>query len=215
MAKFNKDEIRIFKPVKRASVASRHPESGGAFAVWGTGGVGPLMRRVQRELEQALRRDRPKLKDKPFNHFVTRPELAHLLDCYGDWPLPLELRCILILELRGKRKGRPGPKITRSDWDYIQDVLLLSHYEQGLVRGKTLRLYLQLRESKQTRSAKPYIIPTARARACRYVRNWLPKFRDMTDASIANLVSQQRANNLALERQLAERDKSSLNSRQE
>lgn len=182
----------------QAAVAPGRPHSAGAFAVWGKGGIGPLKRRLQRELqEKPLPHVRPELRDRPFDDFVTGAELAHLLNRFAGWPLPAELHDILILELYGKRKGRPGPKIKRSDWDHIQDVLLISHYDQGLVRGKTLRLYLQLRESKQTRSAKPYIIPTARARACRYVRNRLPKFRDMTDASIANLASQQRANNLA------------------
>ena len=190
MAKFNKDEIRIFKPVRKASVASRHPETGGVFAVWGTGGVGPLMRRVQRELEQALRRDRPKLKDKPFNHFVTRAELAHLLDCYGDWPLPLELRCILILELRGERKRRPGPKTSWSFWSQNQDENLTAYYQRGLIIGERLRALLQHCKNKQPRNAKPHDIPMLRELACRYVRTRLGKFRSLTDASIANLVSQ-------------------------
>ena len=204
MTKSSKYGNGITNPVKQVAVALAHPQSEGAFTVWGEGGIGLLMQRVRREHQ-----------DHPFADPVTQADLAHLLDRFAGWPLPAELRDILILELCGKRKGRPGPKITQSDWDHIQDVLLVLRYEQGLLRSKTLRLYLQLRESKQTRSAKPYIIPTARGRACRYVRNRLPRFRDMTDASIANLVSLQRANILALERQQAEREKSSLNSRQE
>ena len=195
---------RINEPVKQVAVALVHPQSEGTFTVWGEGGIGLLMQRVRREHQ-----------DHPFADPVTQADLAHLLDRFAGWPLPAELRDILILELCGKRKGRPGPKITQSDWDHIQDVLLVLRYKRGLAIGKNVGLFLRKLKGKQSRSAKPYTIPTARARACRHVRNCLPKFRDMTDASIANLVSLQRANILALERQQAEREKSSLNSRQE
>jgi hypothetical protein len=99
------------------------------------------------------------------------------------------LRDILILELRGKRKMRPGPKTARSILDHIQDTLLGPHYARGLIIGRRLRSFLQYRQKNQSRRAKPYAIPTARHVACRYVRKRLPKFQKMTDASIANLVS--------------------------
>ena len=151
------------------------------FDLWGEGGIGPLMRRVRRE-HQDRRLDDP----------VTRADLAHLLDRFTDWPLPPELRDILIRELLGKRKRRPGPKTERSILDHIQDTLLGSHYARGLIIGRRFRSFLQYRQKNQSRRAKPYAIPTARHVACRYVRKRLPKFRKMTDASIANLVSARR-----------------------
>ncbi len=161
-----------------SAVALVHPQSEGTFTVWGEGGIGLLMQRVRREHH-----------DHPLADPVTQADLAHLLDRFAGWPLPAELRDILILELCGKRKGRPGPKITQSDWDHIQDALFIPHYKRGLAIGKNVGLFLRKLKGKQSRSAKPYTIPTAREFACHCVRKLLPKFRNMTNASIANLVS--------------------------
>ena len=218
MTKTSKIGNGLTEPVKQVAVALVHPLSEGTFTVWGEGGIGPLMRRVQRELqeralqceqlelqEQGLRPEQPELKDRPFNDFVTRAELAHLLDCYGDWPLPLELRCILILELRGERKKRPGPKTSWSLWSQNQDEKLTSYYQRGLIIGGRLRAFQEHRKNKQPRNAKPHDILMAREVACRYVRTRLGKFRNLTNASIANLVSQR------LKQERIEREKS-LNS---
>lgn len=188
MTKSNGIGPKSAEPVKQPAVAPGHPQSGGAFAVWGEGGIGPLMRRVRHEHQ-----------DHPIADPVTKADLAHLLDRFAGWPLPSELSDILIRELRGNRKGKPGPKITRSRWDDIQDALLISRYDRGLAIGRRLRSFLQHRQTKQSRSAKPHAIPLVRELACHYVRKRLPKFRNMTDASIANLVSRHRADSAEFE----------------
>ena len=75
MTKTGRPEPKIAEPVKQRAVAPGHPQSGGAFVVWGEGGIGPLMRRVRHEHQ-----------DQSFDDPVTRADLAHLLDRYADWP---------------------------------------------------------------------------------------------------------------------------------
>ncbi len=181
MTKSNGFKPKSAEPLKQPAVAPGHPESEGAFAVWGKGGIGPLMRRVRCEHQ-----------NRPVADPVTKVDLAQLIDHFASWPLPTELRDILVRELRGNRKRRPGPKITRSAWDNIQDIMFISHYERGLAIGRRLRSFLYHLQKKHSRNAKPSAIPLARELACHYVRKWLPKYRNMTNASIANLVSQQR-----------------------
>jgi hypothetical protein len=80
-------------------------------------------------------------------------------------------------------------KPVRTPGDYIEDTLFPLYYTKGLSIGEKLRTWLKQRQKKQRRNARPYNIPTARHYACHHVRKWLPKFRDMTDASISNLLS--------------------------
>jgi hypothetical protein len=150
-----------------------------AFVLWGPGGIGPLLSRLRREYRG----------DNDLGNPLTGDELAGLLDHFKDEPIPSALRVILQHELRGKRKKKPGPKPVRTAVDHIEDTLFPLYYTKGLFIGAKLRTWLKQRQKKQRRNARPYNIPTARHYACHHVRKWLPKFRDMTDASISNLLS--------------------------
>ena len=120
---------------------------------------------------------------------VSRDELVRLLERHTDAALPIELRTVLQDELSGRRKKKRGPKANNNLVEQIQLTLLPSVYQRGLQKGASLRSWMKERETRRRRNARAYDIPTARTIACRHVRRWLPRYRNMTDAALSNLIS--------------------------
>lgn len=150
-----------------------------AHEIWGAGGLGPLIRRLEEEYKLGRSALLP----------LTRAELATLVELYEDEP-SLALREVVVRELRNQRRIRPGPKVSLGPSQWLERHLLPIYYERAMRVAGWLRKRLIATEKRKRRWEKPEYIPTQAALAMRFVRHWLPSIRNLDDKTIANKLSE-------------------------
>lgn len=143
--------------------------------LWGHGGPAALFRRLKQEDKLGPLAPDP----------LSNEELAQLVEFCDGEPLPSALRNILIQELRGVRRVRPGLKVDLSPTARLKKLLLPALYEQGKLIARRYRRRLQLIENRKQRRHRAEQIPTEAEVALRYVQKWLP----LSGKTLANKLS--------------------------
>ena len=159
-------------------------KAGGPFALYGSGGLGPLLFRLVIEDRYGDGVPDP----------LTPAELAQLVEAFADEPLPTPLRRLLVRHLNGQVKRRAGRKAARPrPWEEVQAHLLPFIYEEALADAKeeVKRLRAEAMETRRGPSTKA--IKPATERAADQVRRLLPRYCGLTTEGILNLVSKMRS----------------------
>lgn len=147
--------------------------------IWGPGGPGPLIRRL--DDEHKLGRSAPSP--------LTSEELATLVEIYGDEPSQA-LRDAVVRELRNQRRGRPGPKVSLAASEWLERHLLPIYYARGMHVAERYRRQMRIIEDrKNKRRDVAARVPTQAEVALRFVRKWLPSTRGLDDKTLANKLS--------------------------
>ena len=152
----------------------------GAFDIWGPGGPGPLLRRLNAESVEGNTAYAP----------LTAGELAQLIELFDGEPLPQSLRSVLLRELRSERRARPGRKVRLSLIQDIERHLLPGVYARGMRAAAWLRPRLVRIEERKPRRATAEPIPTQSQLAMHLVRARLPSMRKLNDKTLANKLSE-------------------------